>query len=623
MSREGDRIVITPKEPWPPVKNRRLWTFPRLLFRTGRRAFEWLVYERRFGLATMASRSTSALARQADHVPYHPSRWWVLKGVLDAEPVGSDDVFLDVGAGLGRVVIQAAQWPFRRVIGIEISPDLSAAARSNVERMQGRLQCRNIEMVTADATTYNIPDDVSVVYLCNPFIGSSFQAVLQNLHASLSRNPRRIRIVYTNPVEHDHLISSGAELERRVKRWRPSREWALREETRVYSLADQPHSPTVESPEFGTGASLLRSCMRPASALPMRARAAVPKDRDAIQRLAADVFGTRRSEALWRWHFDQAPTGPALIHVLVDGDRVVGHHAHSRFDAWTDGNRHRLALSHELMIDRAYRGLGGTRMLADAFLSEGRFDVRIGFPYDHSAVLLTQAGVGQVIGRLPRWVHPLGQHRSGLGKRQVARRAAQGFATLASTRPGALAQGSIRDPGSEFDELARQSADFARCVRVRDASYVRWRWLDEPDTRTDVVGVHGNRGELRGFVAWDMALENGARYARILDMLAVDFAATRALLVGVARAARLHEAERVECMLHDPRRWSRAALISAGFLPAGASVNVFCGSFGTQAPHAPLSLDSWYLTQGDVDFDATRLQAGAYVNCDPIERNAA
>ena len=154
MSPERDRIAATKEESWPPTAHRKLWLLPGLLFRAGRRALEWLVYERRLGVTTMASPSTNALAKRDSEVPYHPSRWRVLKGVLDNGSIGPEDVFVDFGAGLGRVVIQAAQHPFGRVIGVEISPELSATARANVDQMRTRLACPDVEIVTADATRF-------------------------------------------------------------------------------------------------------------------------------------------------------------------------------------------------------------------------------------------------------------------------------------------------------------------------------------------------------------------------------------------------------------------------------------------------------------------------------------
>ena len=54
-------------------------------------------------------------------------------------PRADDEVFLDYGAGLGRVLILAAMLPFKRVIGVELSPILAAKACDNLSNANARL----------------------------------------------------------------------------------------------------------------------------------------------------------------------------------------------------------------------------------------------------------------------------------------------------------------------------------------------------------------------------------------------------------------------------------------------------------------------------------------------------
>jgi predicted RNA methylase len=49
------------------------------------------------------------------------------------------------------VVLQAAQYyPFKRVIGVEFSPELNRIARQNLQARQDRLRCPDVELVTGD-----------------------------------------------------------------------------------------------------------------------------------------------------------------------------------------------------------------------------------------------------------------------------------------------------------------------------------------------------------------------------------------------------------------------------------------------------------------------------------------
>ena len=59
----------------------------------------------------------------------------MLRRILPAREVEPHDVFLDIGCGMGRAVYQAAaNYPFKRVIGVELSHELTQAARRNIER---------------------------------------------------------------------------------------------------------------------------------------------------------------------------------------------------------------------------------------------------------------------------------------------------------------------------------------------------------------------------------------------------------------------------------------------------------------------------------------------------------
>lgn len=113
----------------------------------------------------------------------------------------SEHVFLDFGAGMGRAMILAAMYPFRRVMGVEISPELVEIAKRNFARCEHKLRCREIEIITSDATKYDIPNDVTVVYFNNPFFGHILESVLNNLRMSLEAAPRNLWVVCNLPQQ--------------------------------------------------------------------------------------------------------------------------------------------------------------------------------------------------------------------------------------------------------------------------------------------------------------------------------------------------------------------------------------------------------------------------------------
>ena len=138
---------------------------------------------------------------------YFPTTIRDFRMLMDDLAIAEDDVFLDLGSGKGRVLLLAAQHPFRRVIGVEISETLIAAARTNVSRCTAARVCHDIEILHANAKDFEIPRDVTVLYLYNPFHGDILRRVFENIHRSLLAHPRRIRIVVNNPVHAADLAA--------------------------------------------------------------------------------------------------------------------------------------------------------------------------------------------------------------------------------------------------------------------------------------------------------------------------------------------------------------------------------------------------------------------------------
>ncbi len=140
-------------------------------------------------------------------VYYGAADWRALPAFLRAASVHAGDVFVDLGCGKGRVLIQAAAYPFARIIGVELDPNLAAVARRNVTKRASHVAIDN-----ADVTTWAVPDDVTHVFLYNPFHGAVMDAALSCLRESIGRSPRHLSIGYLNPVDRDRLIHFGAVL---------------------------------------------------------------------------------------------------------------------------------------------------------------------------------------------------------------------------------------------------------------------------------------------------------------------------------------------------------------------------------------------------------------------------
>lgn len=171
--------------------------------------------ERYYGLESASKVGLAELGYDpAERVAYEPSRWLALPVGLSGWGIGRDDVLVDIGSGKGRVVVQAARhYRFGRVIGVELSPDLTAQARANVERSRRRLRCPDVELVTCDALAWEPPADLTIAYLFHPFPGEVFSQLVRRLAAFVDARGRPLRIVYVNPVEHERVMACGQAIE--------------------------------------------------------------------------------------------------------------------------------------------------------------------------------------------------------------------------------------------------------------------------------------------------------------------------------------------------------------------------------------------------------------------------
>jgi SAM-dependent methyltransferase len=121
-----------------------------------------------------------------------------------------DYTFIDFGSGKGRVLLLASELPFKRVVGVELSPRLHEIAQRNVQIFgAGTQQHRKIELVCTDATAYALPAENTVFYFFDPFELPILRAVIENIRQSLQGNQHRIFIAYVNPTYSVAMDRSG------------------------------------------------------------------------------------------------------------------------------------------------------------------------------------------------------------------------------------------------------------------------------------------------------------------------------------------------------------------------------------------------------------------------------
>jgi SAM-dependent methyltransferase len=160
-------------------------------------------FDRQFGTDTAGSVATEKLgiadsAVREKAILYLPSPARVTRWMFNHIGIQHRDfTCVDLGCGKGRVLLVASEYPFQRVIGVEISSELSEIARRNAVKYQPRSRkCRDVEIQNTDATTFDLPETNILLHLYHPFDPEVTAAVLARLDESVAAKPRRIAVGY-------------------------------------------------------------------------------------------------------------------------------------------------------------------------------------------------------------------------------------------------------------------------------------------------------------------------------------------------------------------------------------------------------------------------------------------
>jgi hypothetical protein len=129
----------------------------------------------------------------------------LLEKVIRSLDVPDGAIALDLGAGMGIAALTLSRH-FSSVIGVELSPELVAAARRNIAKMN----VKNIVFHCADARFFTEGlDSVTHVYMFNPFPEPVMVTTMAGLVQSIDRAPRKVTIIYKLPVCHRAVAAAG------------------------------------------------------------------------------------------------------------------------------------------------------------------------------------------------------------------------------------------------------------------------------------------------------------------------------------------------------------------------------------------------------------------------------
>lgn len=124
---------------------------------------------------------------ETEMVAYQPTPVSVVLDLVKRARLGPQDLFVDLGSGLGQVTLLVHLLSGARTKGIEIEPAFVTYARN----LAAELELAQVEFIAADARDADLSGG-TVYFLYTPFQGRMLTSVLNRLRAACRFGPRRI-----------------------------------------------------------------------------------------------------------------------------------------------------------------------------------------------------------------------------------------------------------------------------------------------------------------------------------------------------------------------------------------------------------------------------------------------
>lgn len=165
-------------------------------------------YDARYGVDTYKTVPTDELGLSAEEIEqaehYEPADVMGFGFLIEQLDVPHQEyTFVDLGSGKGRALLLATEFPFKAIVGVEISQPMHEIALQNIENFSASQDASRLSSVCEDAGKFEFPADPLVVFLFNSFHEVILARVIENLERSIERTPRHVIVVYVNPRHAD------------------------------------------------------------------------------------------------------------------------------------------------------------------------------------------------------------------------------------------------------------------------------------------------------------------------------------------------------------------------------------------------------------------------------------
>jgi SAM-dependent methyltransferase len=172
-------------------------------------------FDRRYRVKTsgfiVLNTTSFKASRLGDATQYGPVSGWGFRRFLKRVALPRHLHFADLGCGLGRACILAADYGFEKVTGVDLAAEFCEQARANVKSCRppsGRLT--PIEILQMDAIDYCDQTDADVFFMFRPFSADFMNRILDKLRLRAVGQKRDLTIIYSEraavPGDYSRMI---------------------------------------------------------------------------------------------------------------------------------------------------------------------------------------------------------------------------------------------------------------------------------------------------------------------------------------------------------------------------------------------------------------------------------
>jgi len=107
---------------------------------------------------------------------------------------------LDIGCGSGKILTSGIILGFNKVTGVDLDSKALIRAEENCKKAEKTPATTKYEIINFDAAEFQIPGDINVIFLANPFYEATMKNVVSNISLSYRENKRLVYVIYHCPL---------------------------------------------------------------------------------------------------------------------------------------------------------------------------------------------------------------------------------------------------------------------------------------------------------------------------------------------------------------------------------------------------------------------------------------